>query len=203
MARISQQQPTGRAQVLQRLVEHVRAYGLPAAPSLRYYAEELGTSHRMLAYYFGSREGMLATVLGALRADERESLWSTAQAWSLRDAAIAMWSHYTDPARRPEHQAFFYVFSRALSDPDEFTDFLASLHAWVDLTHELAVAEGDDPTHARRRAQLVVSTVRGLLIDRLVAPDTAAVDAAFQEFLTVMFEDPAPVARRRSDRGRR
>src|SRR3954468_18282795 len=108
-ARVSER-PSGRERVLSQLVAHVRKHGLPADPSLRYYAERLGTSHRMLAYYFGSREQMLAAVLAAMRADEREALWSTAQTWSLRDAALAMWAYYVDPARAKEHQVFFHVF---------------------------------------------------------------------------------------------
>jgi AcrR family transcriptional regulator len=180
------EQQSGRDRTLARLVAHVRTHGLPADPSLRYFAEQLGTSHRMLAYYFGSREQMLGTVLAAMRAEERETLWSTAQAWSLRDAALAMWAHYADPARRPEHQAFFYVFSRALERPAEYSDVLHSLSAWADVATELAMGEGDDRATAELRAQLIVSTIRGLLIDRLVSPAPERVDAAFEFFVESM-----------------
>jgi AcrR family transcriptional regulator len=110
-------QPTGRERMLARLVAHVRAHGLPADASLRRFADELGTSHRMLAYYFGSRDGLLAAVLTALRAEERQTLTATAENWSLRDAALAMWSYYTDPQQLPQHRAFFYVFSLPSSPP--------------------------------------------------------------------------------------
>jgi AcrR family transcriptional regulator len=185
----------GRGRMLRRLVAHVRENGLPADPSLRHFADQLGTSHRMLAYYFGSREQMLAAVLTAMRADEREALWSTAQAWTLRDATLAMWAYYTDPQRRHEHQAFFYVFSRALEQPEEFADFLSSLDAWVSVTTELALAEGLRGPAARRRAQLIVSTVRGLLIDRLASSSPELVDAAFTDFMASTFVSSSTRAR--------
>jgi len=142
----------------------------------------------MLAYYFGTREALLATVLSALRAEEREALYSTARTWSLRDAALAMWAYYTDPDRRAEHQAFFYVYARALQQPELFTEFAASLNAWVDVTTELAVAEGDDDDTAARRAQLLVSAVRGLLIDRLMSTTPERVDAAFDLLIESMLQ---------------
>src|SRR3954447_2871747 len=111
---MARQPLSGRERMLARLVKHVRAHGLPADTSLRRFADELGTSHRMLAYYFGSRDELLATVLTAMRSEEREAAVSAAESWSLRDAALAMWSYYTDSARAGEHQAFFYVFALAL-----------------------------------------------------------------------------------------
>lgn len=171
--------PRGRELMLSRLVQHVRSHGLPSEPSLRRFSEELGTSHRMLTYYFGSRDSLLAEVLSAMRAQERDTLLSTAHNWSLRDAALAMWSYYTSPDKASEHQAFFYVFSLALREPAVFAEFLASLESWVDVTAALAVAEGDDDATAQRRAQLIVSAVRGLLIDRLTSSRPERVDAAF------------------------
>ena len=187
---------TGRDRTLAQLVAHVRAHGLPDDPSLRHFAEHVGTSHRMLAYYFGSRDGLLAEVLAALRADEREGLWSTARSWSLRDATLAMWAHYTDPARLPEHQVFFALYARALRQPEKFTDFLAGLDAWVEMTTDLAVAEGTDAATARRRAQLVVSAMRGLLLDRLAAGEPEQVDRAFELLVDELLPAPRTAVRR-------
>ena len=117
--------------------------------------------------------------MSALRSDERRHLVSTAETWGLRDAALAMWSHYTSPSQVAEHQAFFYVFSLALQQPESYHEFLQSLEEWTTLTAELGVREGLDPGHAQRLAQLLVSSIRGLLMDRLTSADTERVDAAF------------------------
>src|SRR5689334_10233218 len=158
---------SGRDEMLRRLVEHVRANGLSADCSLRQLATELGTSHRMLAYYFGSRDGLLATVLTTMRAQDRQVVASTARDWGLRDAALAMWSYFSDPARAPEHGAFFSVFPLALQDPRQYEDFLASLRDWSNLATELGIAQGLEPARAQQVASLVVAAVRGLLIERL------------------------------------
>ena len=173
----------GREVMLVRLVEYVRLHGLPSDPSLRKLADELGTSHRMLAYYFGSRERLLATVLATMRAEDRETLRATAKQWTLHDAVLAMWSYYTDPRQLPERRAFFYVLSLALEQPELFDEFLASFDAWVDVTTELAQAEGLEPQDAARTAQLVVSSVRGLLMDRLASDSPERIDAAFDMLL--------------------
>jgi AcrR family transcriptional regulator len=180
--------------MLARLVAYVRANGLPADCSLRRLAQELGTSHRMLAYYFGSRDGLLATVLTALRAAEKQTLTSTAENWGLRDAALAMWSYYTDPAQQGEHRAFFYVFSLALQQPESYAEFLASLDNWTALTAELGVAQGIEPERAQQVAQLVVSAVRGLLMDRIVSPNPGRVDAAFSLLLDTVLPESAVAA---------
>jgi AcrR family transcriptional regulator len=182
----------GREQMLARLVAYVRANGVPADSSLRRLAQELDTSHRMLAYYFGSRDGLLATVLMAMRADEKKSLTSTAESWGLRDAALAMWSYYTDSEQLGEHRAFFYVFSRALQQPGSYGDFLSSLESWSTLTAQLGVAQGIEPERAGHLAQLIVSAVRGLLMDRLAGADPDRIDDAFTLLLDELLpEQPA------------
>jgi AcrR family transcriptional regulator len=188
----------GRDEMLTKLVAYVRANGFPADCSLRRLAQELGTSHRMLAYYFGSRDGLLATVLMAMRADEKKTLTSTAESWGLRDAALAMWSYYTDPDQLGEHRAFFYVFSRALQQPESYGDFLRSLESWSTLTAELGVAQGIDPERAGHLAQLIVSAVRGLLMDRLASADPARIDAAFALLLDDLLpEQPSSTRKQR------
>ena len=186
---------SGREQMLAKLVAHVRAHGLEADCSLRKLAQELGTSHRMLAYYFGSLDGLLASVLSSMRAEERQTLTCTAENWGLRDAAMAMWSYYTDPGRSDEHRAFFYVFALALQHPAAYREFLSSFDEWTTVTADLASAQGLDRPQATRLAQLVVSSIRGLLMDRLTTSNPKAVDAAFDLLLDAVLP-PQPATRR-------
>ncbi|SCL13475.1 transcriptional regulator, TetR family, partial [Micromonospora nigra] len=48
--------------------------------SLREIAAAAGTSHRMLLYHFGSREGLLAAVVGRVEAQQRAALADLAAA---------------------------------------------------------------------------------------------------------------------------
>ena len=52
---------TPRERLLEAAVDHFGRHGI-GDTSLRGIAEALGTSHRMLIYHFGSREGLLSEV---------------------------------------------------------------------------------------------------------------------------------------------
>jgi hypothetical protein len=49
-----------------------------------------------------------------------------------------------------------------------------------------------DRAGARVRTQLMVSAIRGLLMDRLTAPDPATVDAAFALLLDALLPEREP-----------
>ena len=64
---------TPRERLLGAAMEHVAQHGVGDL-SLRSLAAALGTSHRMLIYHFGSREGLLIEVIRAVEAQQREAL---------------------------------------------------------------------------------------------------------------------------------
>ena len=57
-----------KQQIIQRLAHHLLVEGLNQT-GLRLLAQVAGTSNRMLIYYFGSKDGLLDEVLGAIAAD--------------------------------------------------------------------------------------------------------------------------------------
>ncbi len=56
---------TRRAEILERLADHVLAHGLSAS-SLRPLAKAAGTSDRMLLYYFADKAEMMTATLGVI-----------------------------------------------------------------------------------------------------------------------------------------
>lgn len=56
---------TRRAEIIERLAEHVLAHGLSAS-SLRPLAKAAGTSDRMLLYYFADKAEMMTATLGVI-----------------------------------------------------------------------------------------------------------------------------------------
>jgi AcrR family transcriptional regulator len=56
-----------RAEILERLADHVLAHGLSAS-SLRPLAKAAGTSDRMLLYYFADKAEMMTAILGVIAA---------------------------------------------------------------------------------------------------------------------------------------
>ena len=65
-----------RDTLLAAVVEHFAQHGI-GDTSLRGIAEAVGTSHRMLIYHFGSREGLLVEVTRAVEAQQRSVMTAT------------------------------------------------------------------------------------------------------------------------------
>src|SRR5262249_30023814 len=65
--------PSPRERLLAAAVDYVAAHGIGEV-SLRQLAAALGTSHRMLVYHFGSKEGLLVEVIRAVEARQRDVL---------------------------------------------------------------------------------------------------------------------------------
>src|SRR4051794_712364 len=71
--RVTDPPVTGRDALLARAIGHFAGHGA-GDPSLRAPAAALGTTHRMLIYHFGSRDGLLAAVVDTAELGARETL---------------------------------------------------------------------------------------------------------------------------------
>ena len=152
--------------------------------SLRELAAAIGTSHRMLIYHFGSREGLLTAVTREVEARERAALQrSLEEAEDPRER----WSHLTDPKLWPQERLFFELYAQALLGRSGTEGFLDGIvDAWLPPISEAFVAAGADQGTARADARLTVAVVRGLLLDLLATKDQVAVDEAFDRFVQLI-----------------
>jgi AcrR family transcriptional regulator len=187
MARV--EEGTGaRERLLAAAMEHVAEHGVGNL-SLRGLAAALGTSHRMLIYHFGSREGLLIEVIRAVEAQQRGAL---AQMLLDEEAPPAetmrrMWRRVADPALWPNERLFFEVYAQALQGGPHAEPLLDGIvDLWVEPLARLAVARGEDEARARAEARLGVAVTRGLLLDLLATRDRAAVDAAMERYIEAM-----------------
>ena len=78
--------------------------------SLRQLAAAMGTSHRMLLYHFGSREGLLAAVTQAVEDQQRAALLQGGI--RLQDARQS-WERLSDPKLWPQERLFFELYAHA------------------------------------------------------------------------------------------
>src|SRR3954454_544642 len=159
---------------------HLRLRGLAAA---------LGTSHRMLIYHFGSREGLLIEVIRAVEAQQRAAL---AELLLDEDAPPAetmrrMWRRVADPALWPNERLFFEVYAQALQGGPHARPLLDGIvELWVEPLARIAVARGHEEARARAEARLGIAVTRGLLLDLLATRDRTAVDAAMERYIEAM-----------------
>ena len=177
-------QPTGRDALLQRAIEHFAAHGV-GDTSLRALAEAIGTSHRMLIYHFGSREGLLAAVVDAVESGARETLLRMVEEASddpdPLDAGLRYWRLVTDDAL-VYGPLFFELSSHAMLGLPHATELRSSLVAtWLDALTTMWRARGVPTRTARTQARLDLAVARGLLHDLLLTGDRRGVDAAMTQ----------------------
>ena len=152
--------------------------------SLRELAAAIGTSHRMLLYHFGSREGLLVAVSNAVNQAEAAALarWEDPR---------RLWEYYTDPEMWPVDRLFFELYVHALfGRPGTEGFFEASVEAWITALAAEWVRTGGDETTARTQARLALAVARGLLLDLLATGDRDGVTQAYERFL--QYFQPTP-----------
>jgi AcrR family transcriptional regulator len=175
-----------RDRLLAAAIEHALDKGI-ADQSLREIAAAIGTSHRMLIYHFGSREGLLIAVTREIERRQRDALLdvgvSEAGAWKA-------WKRLSDPRQWPAARLFFELYSYALlgrSGTDGFLDGIVD--SWVGPVTDAMIEAGADKHAARVDARLGVAVARGLLLDLLATGDRREVDRAYKRFLQLLVAD--------------
>ena len=100
--------PQPRDVLLARIVDEVGRNGLHDR-SLRDLAAATGTSHRMLIYHFGSREGLLTAIVRETESRQRVAFaaMTLVSEADLAAAGREMWSRFADPAVWPLERLFF------------------------------------------------------------------------------------------------
>ena len=172
-----------RDRLLAAAVEHALSKGIVDL-SLREIAAAIGTSHRMLIYHFGSREGFLVAVVRAVEERERQTLGDAVLSTA---AARRLWDRLADPLLRTQERLFFEIYSHALLGRPGTEGFLdEALGGWLSPVTESITGTGIDETAARTVARLGLAVARGLLLDLLASGDTAGTTEAFELFTTLL-----------------
>ncbi|GAB3354759.1 MULTISPECIES: TetR/AcrR family transcriptional regulator [Amycolatopsis] len=170
---------SGRERVLRGAIEYFAAHGIGDV-SMRGLAAALGTSHRMLNHYFGSREGLLTAVVDAVEADQRELL-STLLRDRETDSRAALrhyWRQVSDAAVT-YGPLFFELSGHAMQGRAHAVSLRESLiQPWLEPLELIFQRRGSDGAQAAVQARISLAVARGLLLDLLLSGDRAGVDAA-------------------------
>jgi AcrR family transcriptional regulator len=157
-----------REQLLDAAIEHFGRQGI-GETSLRGLAEALGTSHRMLIYHFGSREGLLAEVTREVEARQRALMMSVHTAGlSPLEAAAHYWEQTVEATLR-YGPLFFEIAAHAAQGRAHAESLRSDLvAAWLPSLSDLCRALGIPEEEAEPHARLALGAARGLLLDLLV-----------------------------------
>ncbi|GGM74325.1 TetR/AcrR family transcriptional regulator [Dactylosporangium sucinum] len=177
--------------MLDRVLAYAATEGLTGR-SLREIAAGLGTSHRMLIYHFGSRDGVLAAVVNQIEQQQRDLLASlTAQVRAAgtgpggvtgADLMLTLWAQVADPRLRPHVRLFYEVVGVAVHGAPGTERFFDGLtEPWL---RQAEATAGDLSLDVDRAAlRLAVAVSRGLLLELVAGADPDEVDASYRLFV--------------------
>jgi AcrR family transcriptional regulator len=177
---------SARGRLLDAVIEHFTTKGL-GDQSLRHIADAVGSSHRMLLYHFGSRDGLLLAVAQEVEARTQGELASMVQhaGLAIDDMIRHVWASVADPELGPFERLFFALYGRALQGETALRPLLeGDVARWLDLNVAVAREAGIDvaPEAIRAHARLGLAVVRGLLLDLLATGERDEVGAALEVF---------------------
>ena len=176
---------TGRDALLARAIGHFAEHGV-GDTSLRALAEAIGTSHRMLIYHFGSRDGLLAAVVDTVEQGARDTLARMVDEAKADpdplDAGLRYWHLVTEDAL-VYGPLFFELSSHAMLGLPYAAELRERLvTTWLDALEAMWTARGVPRLPARRQARLDLAVARGLLHDLLLTGERRAVARAMQRY---------------------
>jgi len=172
--------PRIRTRLRDQAVSYVLSHGISDL-ALRPLAKALKTNARMLAYHFGSREGLMREILAGLR--ERED--ARIRAWfrnakkppTLPEFLRWYWGRLSAPQARPAAHLIFQLYALALRDPAGYPGVLTDpIDYWRNLAHGSEPASSIDPAEAT----LLLAATRGLLLDLCATNDRTRVQQALK-----------------------
>ncbi len=173
-----QRQPAIAKDLLDQCAEHALAHGLP--DGLEPFAQATGTSTRMLLYHFGTRDELFRAVLRRAREMHLASLGELLRVVSGESYSATLataWVRMTEP----DGQSFVRMFTEL---PEQREDSLwpgfraRATTDWLPL-----LGQGLSTIDPPPSATLVLSVIRGLIVDLGATADFHRVDQAFTAFL--------------------
>lgn len=172
-----------RGVLLELIVDYVAAHGL-AGLSLRPLADAVGSSPRVLLYYFGSKEKLIALVLRRLRERQAAAFAELPRdARTYRETLTGAWRILSDPKNEKLSRTFFEAYGIALRAPQRHGGFVRqSVSDWINVLS----AGGKSAAFAT----LVLAGFRGFLLDLLATGDRRRVDAAVDLWIRALDQLP-------------
>jgi len=164
-------------ELLDAIVQYLVKHGL-ADLSLRPLAKALGSSPRVLLYYFGSKEKMVVKVLAGLRERQRDN-YDQIQAASFAEACQTIWKHMSAPDSEPLFRLFFEAYGMAMRHPQRYKAFLRdAIEDWLRFVADPLCRQGYRRKEARALATIILAGLRGFMLDYCSTRDRKRLDHA-------------------------
>jgi AcrR family transcriptional regulator len=181
------------------IVQYLIKHGL-ADLSLRPLAKAVGSSPRVLLYYFGSKEKMVVEVLAEVRRRQR-AVYGQMEAESFAEACQIIWNRISAPDSEPLFRLFFEVYGIALRRPQLYKTFLRdTIEDWLGLIADPLCREGYRRKESRAFATIVLAGMRGFMLDLCATHERERLNRAVGSWLGTLDSLLSDVVGRRGDR---
>lgn len=152
--------------------------------SLRSLAAQMGTSGRMLIYYFGSKEKLILEVIEHEQRRAAPDPGVSSSAADLRAYILADWDSITRGEKHVSVRILEQVFGAACAQDSPYADYTAqTLDRLIGNFETRLVAIGMPGDTAATRAVVGLTALQGYLMRYFTAADPAAVDRDFLRFV--------------------
>ncbi len=175
-------------ELLDAIVAYIAKKGV-AELSLRPLAKAVGSSPRVLLYYFGSKEKLVAKAIRRLRERQRAGFGKMREARYQRpsDACRAIWKQMSAPESELAFKLSFETYALALRHPKKFAEFLSSsVEDWLEFLSEPLLSKGHGKAEARAFATIVIAGFRGFMLDYCASHDRERIDQAVELWLKAL-----------------
>lgn len=175
-----------RAQLIADAADYLSRHGV-VDTSLRTLATALGTTARMLVYYFGTKEALFVAALDSQRHDFADLFAHVDDLAALRTTLHTLWHEMTVGSKESGARILLQVLGAACSGAGDYRPYVTV--AIENLTATLQAAlerSGLSRNDATQHAILIGAAFRGLLLDRFTSADPADADTRARAALDVL-----------------
>jgi len=151
---------------------------------LRALGEAIGTSHRVLLYYFASKQELITAALdeAARTASVRDaSLFGPTGTGPIEPELVRVWKLVSAPAQLPLIKLFLQVVAVAIHDSSRYVEFLEGLNSeWATAYREYLAGHAVPDDDASVIAAEIIGLQRGLQLELAVGGSPEGVDRSFE-----------------------
>lgn len=162
--------------------------------SLRDIAKEIGTSGRMILYYFKSYDLLINSVfiyLSTKHKDTLKKVFSENRDKAFSEAADIYIRQIFNPENRKALLLFLELYTKAARDPGKYKLFFKEvLYNWI--TEIETMISSEYKQNSKYYSAMIISFYRGLLMDWLASNDTDRIyetNKAFIELISGIMKD--------------
>lgn len=170
-----------RDELAEQATDYVLEAGLIGL-SLRPLAAAIGTSDRMLNYHFGSKDELVASVLGVSNGRSAAQIQAMKPAETVREAVLALWAALTGVEQQRCQRMYVEAAALGLLGREPYASAVRQANGvWLGALRDFLVASGAPARRSKRLVTLLDSAFMGFQLDLPLDESDADISQAVQD----------------------